>query len=172
MTRTAVMDWLLERVRQEGSCLIWTCALNNQGLPVASVDGVRARNVRRWLFEELEGDLNPGMKLVPTCRNGRCLSMKHCAELLPAQLSELLGIEGRLSTPARRAACRRVSRAASPNSMEQAKHARSLRAAGAKLREISAATGLTISNASKICTGKAWVDTAPGASVFTWSGAA
>lgn len=168
-----VMAWVETRAQldEDTCCLIWKRAVNGDGLPVASVDGVRARNVRRWLHEQLLGPAD-GMRLVLTCREPHCVQPAHFCLLLPGQVAVLSASEGRYVTPKRLASSRRNGRRGSKLTAADAEHVRSMRAEGKKLREIAEAFGMSISAASLICLGKSWKATAAGATVFGWGGAA
>lgn len=172
MKRADVVAWLEQRVRADEDCLLWVMAVNGAGTPVASVDGLRARNVRRWLYEQLVGPLDAQEKVLPKCRNRRCLARQHFAVLVPAQVNALISAEGGYNTPARVLAQQRVGRSCSPNTMADAERARQLRAEGKVLREIAEATGMSLSVTSRVCRGERWSSVAPAASVFTWRGAA
>jgi hypothetical protein len=169
MTRNEVRSWLDARVRKEDGCLIWVGATNSGGHPVASVDGVRARSVRRWLHEQLIGPVDC-MRIVMKCRVTLCLDHTHFSLLTPGEFNHLLAAEGRYSSMKRIAACRRNGRRGSAHTAADAERARQLRAEGSTLREISAATGMSISVVHLVCAGKSWKATAPAASVFTWRG--
>lgn len=172
MKRADVITWLEARARQEDGCLVWTMAINSNGHPVASVDGVRARNVRRWLHEQLVGPIDVPLKLVPTCRNLRCVERRHFALLLPGQVNDLLVAEGRYDTPARLAASQKAGRTNSRNTMADARRAREMRADGATLSEISVAVGFSVSVASRVCRGEVWRQVSRAASAFEWRGGA
>lgn len=173
MKRTDVIAWLEARAHRDADtgCLVWRGAVNSDGHPVASVDGVRARAVRRWLYEQLAEPIEGDMKVVPKCRNLRCLEHTHQRLLLPGQVNALIAAEGRFSTPARLAANQKAAHARSKFGPECAELARQLRAQDLTLREISEATGLSRSMASRICRGEAWRPTLQAASVFSWGGA-
>jgi hypothetical protein len=172
MSPAKVISWLEARARrdEDTGCLLWIRAVNNEGLPVATVDGVRARNVRRWLLEQLGDPVAPGMRVVPKCRASNCVEPSHLRQLLPGQVNTLIAAEGRFKTPARFAAAQKGGRAASGRTPEDARRVRQLRAEGKTLVEISKVAGMSISNVSRICLGKTWKATAPTASVFSWAG--
>lgn len=173
MTRAEVIAWLEARARhdEDTGCLLWIRAVNNEGLPVATVDGVRSRNVRRWLLEQLGDPVGPGMRVVPKCRAPNCVEPSHLRQLLPGQVNTLMAAEGRFATPARFAAAQKAGRAASGRTLEDVRQVRLLRAEGKTLVEISKVAGMSLSNVSRICLGKSWKATAPTASVFSWGGA-
>lgn len=166
MKRADVQAWLDARTRADDGCLLWVQTVNSAGTPVASVDGKRARNVRRWLHEQLVGPLDSAERVVPRCRHARCVAPRHFAVLLPGQVNTLSVAEGRWQTAARLASQQRNGRACSKFSMSTAELARQLHAQGQTLREISAVTGMAISTASRVCRGERWAPTAAAASVF------
>lgn len=168
MTSEQIHAWLALRVQEDGGCLIWQRARNSDGAPVASVDGQRARSVRRWLYAKLVGPLGSNRRVMTTCCTAGCVHPDHLVALLPRQINASLSAAGRFSTPARRAANLRAARATAIHSPETAARARALRAEGLTLSQISQATGMSISIASRVCRGEAWRIEIPGASVFSW----
>jgi hypothetical protein len=175
VTRDEVKAWLEARVRDgEHGCLIWTMSINGAGHPIASVEGKRSRAVRPWLFGKLVRQPDPGMRLVPTCRDLRCLNVRqHCAELLPGQVNELLVAEGRWNTPKRLAANVRNGLLCSNYSEDQIAAARRLRNEGQVLKKIAESTGIHLSTVSRVCRGERRRDqVVPGSSVFSWRGGA
>lgn len=170
MTREQIHAWLALRVQEDEGCLIWQRARNSDGAPVASVDGQRARSVRRWLYAQLVGPLGGSRRVMTTCCTTACVAPEHLVALLPRQINARLSAAGRFATPARRAANLRAGRATAIHSPEVAARARALRAEGLTLSQISQATGMSVSIASRVCRGETWRTEIPGASVFSWGG--
>lgn len=169
--RATVMAWLEARAKrdEDTGCLLWLRAVNGEGLPVASVDGVRARNVRRWMLEQLGDPVAPGMRVVPKCRASTCVEPSHMRQLLPGQVNTLMVAEGRFQTPARFAASQKGGRTSSGRTPEVADQVRAMRAQGMTLQAIACAANMSISAASRICRGETWKTHAPAASVFSWA---
>lgn len=170
MTSEQIHAWLAQRVQDDAGCMVWQRACNGDGAPVASVDGQRARSVRRWLYAQLVGPVGSHKRVMTTCCTPACVAPGHLVALLPRQINAHLSAAGRFATPARRAANLRAGRATAIHSPEVAARARALRAQGLTLSQISKATGMSISIASRVCRGEAWRTEIPGATVFSWGG--
>lgn len=168
MTREEVIAWLEARVRleEETGCLLWTMAVNGEGSPIASVDGVRSRAVRPWLCRQLKGEIPQGHRLLPRCKNRRCLNLAHAQAMTISDINRQLAADGHYRSIARRMACRRTL-----YSDDLVAEARRLRfQEGMTLKAVAAAVGMHFSNVSRICRGESRLPAAPGASVFSLGG--
>lgn len=156
--------WIADRADEDGDCLVWTLGTNNQGAPMARVDGDMV-NVRRWLFACTTARLRAGIRVVAECGNPRCLA--HLVPMTGSELNKWIAKRGGYSTPARRLASRRSARAVAKYTEDQVRAARELRGQGLKLHEVEARTGVPWHYVSQIFLGKAWSEQMPGASAFT-----
>lgn len=171
MTDAELVAFVEQRCAWDGDCLLWPGAMSGGvGAPVTTDKQRLSVNIRRRYFVALGRKLTDSLLVVPTCRNPRCLS--HLAAMTRSELNLLSATHGGRSTTAVRVAMRRAgrSRSSSVGSMEVARRIRALRAEGLTYEAISAATGVPPSRCFDVCAGRAWVETLPGASVFTGLG--
>lgn len=156
--------WLEARTREDGDCLLWTRAANSTGCPVATID-LRHTNVRRWLLAQRGVRVPDGYKVVPECRNVLCLS--HLVVMSPRQMNLWIAAGGGRRTAACLAAARaNRDRSTVVGSMAAARRVRALRAEGLTYKQIEGETGVPWRRCYDICSGKTWVEHAPGSSVF------
>jgi hypothetical protein len=158
-------EWLAKRTEEDGDCLLWTRAMNSGGVPVATIE-LKLVNVRRWLLVQQGKRLRPGDKVVPTCRNPRCLS--HLKVMSPSEVNEWIVAGGGRRTAAALASSRRNRELSTVvGSMDMARRIRALRAEGLTYKAIGIETGVPWRRCYDICMGKSWVEHAPASSIFT-----
>lgn len=161
MTPDQVRAFLAPRTEQLGDCLLWTKATNSAGAPVASIEGVRARAVRRWVWECFHPGYVLGVRrIVPICGDSLCLEPGHQASRSPSDVNKMIAARGGFSTVARRVACRRSGRALSPLTIDDVRAIRARRAGGEKLASITADYPVDLSAIARICRGESWHDAA------------
>lgn len=157
---TAVHPYLNARTVEEGACLLWQRAVNSGGAPVASIDGVRSRPVRRWVYEAMNGPA-PGLSIVPTCGNPLCVAPWHAEAVTPGMVNVLIADRGGFRTPAFRRARRQAARLASPITLADVREIRRRRWQGGEtLKTIKADYPISLGCLSRICRGETWHDDA------------
>jgi hypothetical protein len=157
-------SWLEKRTQEDGDCLLWTRAMNSGGGPVATIE-LKHTNVRRWLMAQRGVHVPEGYKVVPICRNPRCLS--HLVVMSPREMNLWIAAGGGRRTVAALAAARKNrERSTVVGSMENARRVRALRSGGLTYKQIAAETGVPWRRCYDICAGRTWVEHAAGSSVF------
>lgn len=156
-----VKAYLGPRTVEEGACLLWQRALNGAGVPVASIDGVRSRPVRRWIYEALHGPAC-SLRVVPTCGNSLCVAPAHVDAVTPGMVNLMIADRGNMRTPAVRRARRENGRRRSKITMQDAREIRRLRwQDGLTLTKIKAlGYPIALETISRICRGETWPDDA------------
>ena len=64
------------RTARDGSCLVWTGALKENGYGAITVDG-RGTYAHRWAWESANGSIPDGMQIDHTCWNRACVELSH-----------------------------------------------------------------------------------------------
>ncbi|HEY6947234.1 MAG TPA: HNH endonuclease signature motif containing protein, partial [Gemmatimonadales bacterium] len=68
------------RTRWVGGCLEWTGALDRDGYAVISVTTAgkrRTHRAGRWIYEQKRGAIPPGLNILHSCDNRRCVNVDH-----------------------------------------------------------------------------------------------
>lgn len=75
-------DWLAERVRQDGECLVWT-GYSHQGQPKAKMGGrnMPPFNVRRAVWHAAGQPLRKGHMIRCTCDTPNCVALEHLVQV-------------------------------------------------------------------------------------------
>ena len=152
MTDTETMAWIKARCTHDGTCLLWTNAMNSSVQPVAShpVTGKTVNIRRMWL--EANGHDCTGLMAVVTCDDPRCLT--HTKAITRKQLQIQTGKKLR-GTVVKRTSNAKSARARSRHTIDQV---REWRSAGLTGRQIAELTGLSKGQACKIARGEGWID--------------
>lgn len=74
--RPSTKNRLLTHSVRIGECLIWRGALNAGGYGLISIHGGN-RSVHRVSFEEYKGPIPPGLLVLHSCDNRRCIEPEH-----------------------------------------------------------------------------------------------
>lgn len=158
MSLSRVLAYLAPRTTEDGDCLLWNLACNSDGAPVASIDGVRSRPVRRWVHETIHGPAE-ALRVVPTCGHKRCVAPWHAEAITPGMVNVVIADRGGFGTAAFRAARRKAGRAKAKITLSCARRIRHRRLVGGEtLQSIRRDYPLSLSVLSKICRGEAWPD--------------
>lgn len=174
--RTWTLAQLLDqRCIEVGNCFEWQGNLNSGGHPMMSYLG-RPTLVRRvaWcLAHDLGLDDIKGVRLWNTCANKACINPACTRAGGYKAMFSALTKQGRYkASPAKRAACARVKRAASNLTMADVRTIRAELAAGTRRAELAARYNKSDSLIDRIATGDCWRETVlPGASIFSMGGA-
>jgi hypothetical protein len=100
---------LLGNTIEDGDCLIWLGGCCN-GHP-AHRSGTQTALVRRTLWTELRGPIEPGKIIRCTCNRHRFVNIAHAEKTTYKRLGTQLGALGYMSGPVRSAAIARAKRA-------------------------------------------------------------
>jgi hypothetical protein len=157
-TEHEIRAFLASRTTACGDCLLWTMATNSAGAPVASIEGVRSRPARRWVWESLNGPAGT-KRLMPTCGRPLCLEPSHQTALEPSDINRAIAARGGFQTPAFRRARREAGRARGKLTLADARMIRHRRLVqGETLVAIRRDYPVSLSVLSHICRGEAWPD--------------
>lgn len=157
----AISGYLGPRATEEGDCLLWNLARNSEGVPVASIEGIRSRPVRRWVWETIHGPAG-SRRIIPSCGNPSCVAPSHCIALSPSGVNLAIAKRGGYRSAAFRRAAQKRGRSTSPLDLPAVREIRRLRwAEGQRLSRIREAfPDVSISVLSRICRGESWHDPA------------
>ena len=109
MSATNELDRHLERVIDDGGCMVWQGGHNN-GHPSVRING-ETKLLRRLLWEREHGDIPTGLVVRMTCGTRSCVNPK-CAEIITrGEMAKINGAKGHSSGMARSAAIASVKRA-------------------------------------------------------------
>lgn len=158
MTRDDVEKYLKVRTIEEGGCWIWQLACTGAGHPVASIGGRRALSVRRWAWEQWHGREAGDRRIVPTCRNPKCVNPQHAQAMTPGDVNRWLAANGRMSTAAVRISRARNAQKRSPLTIEDVRAIRARRAAGETLEQIRSDYPVSLDAIGRICRCRTWID--------------
>jgi hypothetical protein len=100
---------LLGNTTEDGDCLIWLGGCCN-GHP-AHRSGTNNALVRRTLWTELRGPIEPGKIIRRTCEQQKCVNPEHMEKTTHKRLGAQLGALGYMGGPVRSAAIARTKRA-------------------------------------------------------------
>jgi len=152
---TPTLAALMARTTAAGACRLWT-GVFAQGSPQVYVDG-HYRMVRRLVAELTGPALAPDQRAVARCRDPRCIAPKHIARMTVAEVAQLAGREGRMSTAERRAAIAAGKRASAAAKLDAAKVAeiKACRTAA----EAAVRFGVNRSLTQRIRRGESWRET-------------
>ena len=87
-------------VEDEGGCLIWKGALNNNGQPVFNLRCCGTRDVRRVMWKAAGRKIIPGYVFAKALCDDRCVLPAHQRHVSRAEAMQQASADGRLSTGA------------------------------------------------------------------------
>lgn len=100
---------LLRLAVEDGDCLIWTMSCAN-GHPSVRING-KVVLVRRAIWEDMHGPIEPGKILRCTCGSPKCINPEHTVKTTYQRLAKELGAIGVMSGPVRSAKIAATKRA-------------------------------------------------------------
>lgn len=139
--RAALLRSIVERCEDDGGCLRWLRAVNNEGHPMMRLAGTTVA-VRRVVYLLAKGPLAPGELAVCTCECGRCVEPEHMQAMGHGRMMRLRARQGRMRSPVRAAKTAERMRAASRWSDEDIAAARATAGTGT-LAERAAPFGMS-----------------------------
>lgn len=148
-------ETLLANARDDGGCLIWLGACCNKH-PAHRVDG-KTRLVRRTLFTDLVGPIEPGKIIRATCETPKCIQPEHLEKTTYRRLAKELGARGVMSGPKRSAKIAAAKRAGTQAKLTQADVAR-IRHGNETGVQLARELGVNERTVSKIRRGLVWRD--------------
>lgn len=74
-TAPTVEERFWAKVRRTGGCWWWLASTDDDGYGMFKDS--RTHRAHRWLYEQINGPLGPGLVLDHTCRNPRCVRPDH-----------------------------------------------------------------------------------------------
>jgi hypothetical protein len=148
----------------DGGCLLWRLAVNNDGRPVANLRGFGMLDPRRVMVEAKVGPLPPGrLVLTPAC-HPRCVEPTHAETITRKGLAQRLAREGRLASgPLVSARMRKLARSRPHVKLDEDK-VRALRQRYAETGNaalVAREFGISHSHAHRVCTHVWWRETTP-----------
>lgn len=105
----SIAEELLSLAVEDGDCLIWTRGCSN-GHPATKVNGKNVL-VRRAIWEDMNGPIEPGKILRCTCGSKKCINPEHTEKTTYQRLAKQLGAIGVMSGPVRSAKIAATKRA-------------------------------------------------------------
>lgn len=157
-----IADKLLTNTDDDAGCMVWRSGCTS-GHPTARVDA-KNQLVRRVLWTELHGPIEPGKIIRCTCQTPKCINPEHLEKTTYQKVAKALGALGVMSGQMRSAAIARAKRKGSQAKITDADVQR-IRYGNELLRELAADLGINQGTVSKIRLGKCRKDfTSP------WSG--
>lgn len=155
---TATADFLLSNTDDDAGCRVWRGGCAN-GHPAHG-----KQLVRRTLWVELHGPIEPGKIIRCTCGTPKCIEPEHLEKTTFRKLCKELGAQGVMSGQKRSAAIARAKRKGPQAKITDA-DVRRIRYGNELLRDLAADLGINQGTVSKIRLGKVRKDfTSP------WSG--
>ena len=170
--------WTLEALRNQrcvevGNCWQWTGNFNSAGHSMMSFHGhpSLARRVAWCLAHGLDMDDIKGVRLWNTCANRLCINPK-CTKAGDHRLMFVDMVkQGRTkASPAKRAACARAKRAASPRTMDDIRAIRAALNDGESAAQLAKLHRCSVSLVEKIGANQVWRELVPAASIFSMGG--
>lgn len=154
-----LLDKLLSNTVDDAGCMVWRGGCIN-GHPSAG----RGQMVRRMLWVEIHGPIEPGKIIRCTCGTDKCVNPEHLEKTTYKKLGKQLGAIGVMSGQKRSAAIARTKRNG-PQAKITDEDVRRIRFGNELLRELAEDLGISQATVSKIRLGKIRKDfTSP------WSG--
>ena len=163
MNRTQLIQYLYDRCRPDGDCLVWAGAADPSGTPKVRVPGMKGVKQARRLLLQAQGRGVDGLLAVSTCGNPKC--MKHIAPWTRTQLQQRNATE-HPPTVLRKA---RISAAmrAKPTTKLTADAAADIRYSGISTRQAAVKYGVSQSAAADVRRGHSWLEySTPGAGLL------
>ena len=143
-------DHLLANTQEDGDCLIWLGGCCN-GHP-AHRSGTKTALVRRTLWTQLRGPIEPGKIIRRTCETQICVNPEHLEKTTYKRLGLQLGALGHMSSQTRSAAIARAKRAGPQAKLTDADVAR-IRTGDEPPAELAKALGVHAGTVYKIRSG-------------------
>lgn len=149
--------YLKARTVEDGDCLVWQLATNPSGQPIAMFNN-KVKSVRRHVWEVAHNVPASKLRIVPKCRNPKCVNADHALALTTTRFNTWIAEGGSLQSPTARASRAANARTTSPLNIQQVREIRRRYAEGKTQTALGKEFGVSTSTISLICLNKSWPD--------------